>query len=137
MLLTAVEAIIWSMIWTTIYLRCRIPQQVTFNYNSVVSKTAVQKDRFPSQFRGLQSRLGRGLEPPQAQAYSCSSFYMPLSNAFVDPIDILGLSVHLRYRHERLFCHLRTADMLWYCITNGCTCTCVWCFLCNSRASCL
>ena len=34
----------------------------------MMSKTAVQKDLFPSQFEGARRRLG-GLEPPQAQAY--------------------------------------------------------------------
>jgi len=46
-------------------------EQITFNYSSMMSKTAVQKDRFPSQFQGAASsfgeRWGGGLEALEAQ----------------------------------------------------------------------
>ena len=40
------------------YLRHRMPQ--TFNYytHNMMSKTALQKDRFPSQFEGMRRRMG-------------------------------------------------------------------------------
>jgi len=40
-------------------------KEVTFNYNGMMSKTAVQKDRFPSQFEGCNVVWGGGLEPPK------------------------------------------------------------------------
>jgi len=45
-------------------------QNTTNNYNSMMSKTAVQKTDARPSLRGLRRRrLGGGLEPPQAQAY--------------------------------------------------------------------
>jgi len=35
-------------------------RQVTFNYNSMMFKTAVQKDRFPSEFEGAATSFGGG-----------------------------------------------------------------------------
>jgi len=46
-------------------------KQLIFNYNSMLFKTAVQKDRYPFQFEGAAGCdivWGAGLEPPQAQA---------------------------------------------------------------------
>jgi len=68
-------------------------KQVTFNYSSMMSKTAVQKDRFSSQFEGAATSFG-GLSPPSPSLVT-SLHRVACRQFLADPIIIIIITIYL------------------------------------------